>query len=223
MIVSRNALLSGYHVIKWSIMSSVEPFHQGFLHRPDEPSGDAVVLTHGAGGDCNGRLLVAVADALCAAGYFVARFDLPFRLAKRSPHPSRAGEDREALRDAAARVREIVDGRVVLGGHSYGGRQASMLVAENPTVADALLLFSYPLHPPGAPAKLRTEHLPQVTTPALFVHGTKDPFGSIEEMHAAIKLLAGPVMFREVPGAGHDLKGGKFDISDLVLKPLASL
>jgi predicted alpha/beta-hydrolase family hydrolase len=223
MILSGNALLSGYHVINWRIMASLQRFHQGFLHRPDQPSGIGVVLTHGAGGDCNGRLLVSVSDALCAAGYFVLRFDLPFRLARRSPHPSRAGEDREALREAAARMREIAGGRVVLGGHSYGGRQASMLVAEDPTAADMLLLLSYPLHPPRVPDKLRTEHLPRITTPALFVHGTKDPFGSIEEMRAAMKLLSGPAVLSEVPGAAHDLKGGKFDIGELLLKPLAAV
>jgi predicted alpha/beta-hydrolase family hydrolase len=204
-------------------MSSVEPFQHGFLHKPDAPSGDGVVLTHGAGGDCNGRLLVAVSDALCDAGFFVLRFDLPFRQARRAPHPSSAGQDREALREAAAKMRELAGGRVVLGGHSYGGRQSSMLAAEDHTVADVLLLFSYPLHPPRTPDKLRTGHLPAISTPTLFVHGTKDPFGSMEEMKAATKLLSGPVVLSEVSGAAHDLAGGKFDIANLVLKPLTGL
>jgi predicted alpha/beta-hydrolase family hydrolase len=102
-------------------------------------------------------------------------------------------------------MRQLAGGRVVLGGHSYGGRQSSMLAAEDPTVADVLLLISYPLH----------------TT--LFVHGTKDPFGSIEEMRAAIKLFRGLVALSEVPAAAHDLAGGKFDITNLVLKPLYNL
>jgi uncharacterized protein len=204
-------------------MPSVEPFHNGFLHKPDAPSGDGVVLTHGAGGDCKGRLLVTVSDALCAAGFLVLRFDLPFRQARRAPHPSRAGEDREALHEAAAIMRQLAGGRVVLGGHSYGGRQSSMLAAEDPTVADVLLLFSYPLHPPRTPDRLRTGHLPKISTPTLFVHGTKDPFGSIEEMRAAIKLFRGLVALSEVPAAAHDLAGGKFDITNLVLKPLYNL
>jgi uncharacterized protein len=112
---------------------------------------------------------------------------------------------------------------VVLGGHSYGGRQSSMLAAEDPTVADVLLLFSYPLHPPRTPDRLRTGHLPKISTPTLFVHGTKDPFGSIEEMRAAIKLFRGLVALSEVPAAAHDLAGGKFDITNLVLKPLYNL
>jgi uncharacterized protein len=208
-------------------MASVEQFHQGsvpgFLHTPDSASGDGVVLTHGAGGDCQGRLLVAVANALCENGFLVLRFDLPFRQARHAPHPSRAGLDRAALREASGIMRRLAGGRVVLGGHSYGGRQASMLVGEDPTVADVLLLFSYPLHPPRDPDNLRTEHLPKIRTPALFVHGSKDPFGSIEEMRAAVGLLRGPVVLIEVARAAHDLAGGKFDISGLVLKPLAGL
>ena len=74
-------------------------------------------------------------------------------------------------------LRGRVGGPVVLGGHSYGGRQATMLAAEEPGVAEALLLLSYPLHPPNKPAQLRTAHFPQLRTPALFVSGTKDPFG----------------------------------------------
>ncbi len=208
-------------------MPSVERFHQGsvpgFLHKPDHASGDGVVLTHGAGGDCQAHLLVAVASALCENGFLVLRFDLPFRQARHAPHPSRAGLDRAALREAAGIMRERAGGRVVLGGHSYGGRQASMLVAEDPAVADVLLLFSYPLHPPRDPDNLRTEHLPKIRTPALFVHGSKDPFGSIEEMQAAVRLLSGPVVLSEVARAAHDLAGGKFDISALVLKPLTGL
>ena len=195
----------------------------GFLHTPDSASGNGVVLTHGAGGDCQGRLLVAVADALCEKGCLVLRFDLPFRQARHAPHPSRAGLDRAALREASGIMRELTGGRVVLGGHSYGGRQASMLAAEDPTVADVLLLFSYPLHPPRDPHNIRTEHLPGIRTPALFVHGSKDPFGSMEEMQAAVRLLSGPVVLSEVTRAAHDLAGGKFDISELVLKPLKNL
>jgi uncharacterized protein len=78
-----------------------------------------------------------------------------------------------------------------LGGHSYGGRQASMLAAEEPDLAAGLLLLSYPLHPPRRPARLRTAHFPKLTTPALFVHGTRDPFGSMDEMRAAVDSSPG--------------------------------
>ena len=211
----------------------VEPFERklvrGFLHRPEAGGADGrcdgVVLAHGAGGDCGSRLLVAVADALCDAGFVVLRCDLPFR--QRRPHgppmPAHASEDRVGLRVAVESLRELAPGRVVLGGHSYGGRQSSMLAAGNPEVADALLLLSYPLHPPRRPEQLRTVHLPDVRIPALFVHGSRDPFGSPEEMESATRLIAGPVAINFVRSAGHDLASGKFNIEELLVRPLQSL
>jgi predicted alpha/beta-hydrolase family hydrolase len=106
---------------------------------------------------------------------------------------------------------------VFLGGHSYGGRQASILAVEEPELADALLLFSYPLHPPGKPNQLRTDHFPKLTIPATFVHGTQDSFGSIEEIRAALHLIPAKTELVVIEGAGHDLKRGKFDIDQLVV------
>ena len=80
-----------------------------------------------------------------------------------------------------------------------------MLAASEPGLADALLLLSYPLHPPKRPEQLRTAHFPQLRTPALFVHGTRDGFGSIEEMTQALKLIPGKKELRPVSGAGHEL------------------
>lgn len=96
-----------------------------------------------------------------------------------------------------------------LGGLSYGGRQTTLLAAEDATVADGLLLLSYPLHPPGRPEQLRTAHLPSLKMPALFVHGTKDPFGAVEEMQAALKLIPAATALVVVEGAGHDLGYGR--------------
>src|SRR6266481_4065636 len=132
----------------------IEPFSEeqlrGFLHHPDQPSGDAIALAHGAGSNCQAPLLVAVAKEFAAAGFTVLRCDLPFRQARPSgpPSPGGAAADREGLRAAADALRKIAGGRVFLGGHSYGGRQASMLAASDPDVAEGLLLMSYPLHPP---------------------------------------------------------------------------
>jgi len=92
-----------------------------------------------------------------------------------------------------------------LGGHSYGGRQSSMLCAEEADLVDGVLLLSYPLHPPRNPAQLRTQHLPNLQTPTLFVQGTRDPFGSVEEMEAALSLIPGKSLLLRVDGAGHDL------------------
>lgn len=183
------------------------------------------MLAHGAGSDSKSRLLVVVAEALCGVGFVVLRYDLPFRQVRPHgpPMPGHSVRDRAGLRSAVDFVRESAARRIVMGGHSYGGRQASMLAAEQPDVCDALLLLSYPLHPPRKPEQLRTEHLPGVRIPALFVHGARDPFGSPEELEAAIRLLAGPAVLNLVPGAGHDLNSGKFDVPGLVVEPLLRL
>src|SRR5579862_5816332 len=102
---------------------------RGFLHRPSGGGSDGLVLTHGAGANCNAPLLVALADAFSLSGLTVLRCDLPFRQARPSGPPPRgsAERDQQGLRAAVAAMRRAVPGRVYLGGHSYGGRQASML------------------------------------------------------------------------------------------------
>src|SRR5688500_6220673 len=127
------------------------PTVRGVLHRPASPARDGLVLTHGAGGNCGAPLLVALGDAFAAAGVTVLRCDLPYRQArpKGPPFPSGAARDRDGLRQAVRELRWILPGRVFVGGQSYGGRQASMLAADEPGLADGLLLLSYPLHPPG--------------------------------------------------------------------------
>jgi predicted alpha/beta-hydrolase family hydrolase len=100
----------------------------------------------------------------------------------------------------------LVTGRVFLGGHSYGGRQATMLAASEPGLVTGLLLMSYPLHPPRKPEQLRTQHFPNLRTPALFVHGARDPFGSENEMEKARKLIPARTQLLAIDGAGHDLK-----------------
>ena len=192
---------------------SADPAVRGFLHQPAQANGDALALTHGAGANCQSKLLTSLASAFAGAGFLVLRFDLPFRQSRPHgpPFPAMAPRDREGLRRAAAILREKVPGRVFLGGHSYGGRQATLLAAEQPEVAAGLLLLSYPLHPPRKPLELRTAHFPQLRTPALFVHGSRDPFGSHEEMRAALQLLPERNKLLEIEGAGHDLVGKKPD------------
>jgi len=187
--------------------ASADPLVRGFLHRPAKPLQDALVLTHGAGGNCKGPLLVALAETFANAGIAVLRCDLPFRQVRSfgPPRPGNAAKDRQGLKNAVAALRKMVPGRVFLGGHSYGGRQASMLCAEEPGVANGLLLSSYPLHPPGKPDQLRTQHLPKLAMPALFVQGTRDPFGSIAEMESALKLIPSRTLLLKVDGVGHDL------------------
>jgi uncharacterized protein len=186
--------------------SAGEPPVRGFLHRPETAPLHALILTHGAGANCESVLLVAMAQAFCAAGLTVLRCDLTFR--QRRPHGPPLGtakEDQAGLRRAVELLHEAVPGRVVLGGHSYGGRMASMLAAEDSSLCDGLLLLSYPLHPPRNPTQLRTAHFSNLLTPTLFVHGARDSFASEEEMQAALELIPGRTKLLEVEGAGHEL------------------
>src|SRR5438874_4326486 len=201
--------------------TSCDPPVHGFLHRPESPTGDGLVVTHGAGGNAQSGLLQAMAHAFAGSGFTVLRCDLPFRQFRHfgPPRPGDATRDRQGLRNAVPVMRKIATGRVFLGGQSYGGRQASMLLAEE-KLADGLLLLSYPLHPPGHPEKLRIEHLPKLQVPTLFIHGTRDPFGSIEAIESARKLIQAKTFLLPVEGAGHDLgfkgKAKREDLPELV-------
>jgi hypothetical protein len=185
----------------------VDPAVRGFLHSPANPNGDALILTHGAGSNCTAPLLVALSETFANHGYVVLRCDLPYRQERRvgPPFPGKSERDRAGLRNAVAVVRKKVAGQIFLGGHSYGGRQATMLCASEPGMVSGLLLLSYPLHPPRKPEQLRIQHLPDLRTPILFVHGTRDPFGSKEEMTNALKLIPAKTELMIVEGAGHDL------------------
>jgi predicted alpha/beta-hydrolase family hydrolase len=206
---------------------TVDPFVCGFLHRPSKSNGQGLVLTHGAGSNCKAPLLIALANSFSDAGFIVLRCDLPFRQDRPygPPSPHDGKRDRAGLKNAVNVLKNLAGGPVFLGGHSYGGRQASMLCAEapegEPDQVPGLLLMSYPLHPPRKPAQLRTQHFFHLRTPALFVQGTRDPFGSIEEVEQAIKLIPAKTKLVTVEGAGHDLgfkgKAKKEELPALVL------
>jgi predicted alpha/beta-hydrolase family hydrolase len=194
-----------------------EPCVRGYLHTPETSNRVGLVLAHGAGSNAQAPLLVALAEVFADAGFTVLRCDLPYRQTRSfgPPGPGDAARDRAGLRNAVEAMREIALGKVFLGGHSYGGRQASMLCAElskeEPDLAAGLLLLSYPLHPPRKPEQQRTQHLPDLRTPALFVSGTRDPFGTIAELERALLMIPGKTVLMQVEGAGHDLgfKGKK--------------
>ncbi len=187
--------------------NAVDPRVRGFFHIPETANGDGLVLTHGAGSNAQAPLLVALAETFSAAGVTVLRCDLPYRQARSfgPPGPGDAARDRAGLRNALAAMRKMISGRLFLAGHSYGGRQSSMLCAEEPNLVTALLLLSYPLHPPRKPEQQRTQHLPDLRTPTLFAQGTRDPFGSIAEMEQALKMIPAKTKLLPVEGAGHDL------------------
>ncbi|MGA8909706.1 MAG: alpha/beta fold hydrolase [Acidobacteriaceae bacterium] len=188
--------------------SGAEPV-RGFLHPAASASADALVLTHGAGANCQAPLLVALADAFAASGTTVLRCDLPFRQAKPQGPPMRTAErDQAGLKAAVQAMRRQTQAhRIFLAGHSYGGRMASMLAAREPDLVEALLLLSYPLHPPKAPQQMRTQHFPSLETPALFVSGTRDGFGTIAELGAALRLIPARTRLLPVESAGHELIG----------------
>ncbi|MFW0874033.1 alpha/beta fold hydrolase [Rhodococcoides corynebacterioides] len=179
------------------------------VHEPDGNPTAVVVLAHGAGSDKNAPVLVAVATALAERGLRVVRMTLPFRQQRPTGPPNRAGAAADRAGIAAvvewAGMRDRRRPTVIVGGHSYGGRQASMLVAENPSVADGLLLLSYPLHPPRKPEVLRVDHFPAIAVPTVVVHGSKDPFATSEELVREMRRIPASVRVVTVEGAGHDL------------------
>jgi predicted alpha/beta-hydrolase family hydrolase len=164
-----------------------------------------VVLFPGAGSSADHASLLAIERAL--APLPAVRVDFPYRRAGRKA-PDRAPVlvacVVEAVQALAARLGVGTD-RLVIGGRSMGGRMCSMAVAAGLPVA-GLVLISYPLHPPGKPAQLRTAHLPAVSCPCLFVSGTRDSFGTPDELRSAHALVGGAVEAVWVEGGGHDLK-----------------
>jgi hypothetical protein len=165
-----------------------------------------MLLTPGAGSDRNHPSLVDIEKAV--APMPVERHDFPYRRAGRKA-PDRAPVLIADVVDAAqAFVKEagFKPKALVLGGRSMGGRICSMAVADGLPAA-GLVLISYPLHPPGKPDNLRIEHLPKIDVPCLFVSGTRDAFGTPDELAEHIAAVNGPVTHVRVEGAGHDLKG----------------
>jgi predicted alpha/beta-hydrolase family hydrolase len=156
----------------------------------------ALLLTPGASADRNHSTLRAIEAAV--APMPVARVDLPTR-------PVGAIE---RIREEAAALLTVSGKKpksLALGGRSFGGRMCSMAVAEG-LPASALVLVSYPLHPPGKPDNLRVEHFPSLDVPCLFVSGTKDAFAAPDELERQAKAIPGPVTHVWIEGGGHGLK-----------------
>ena len=174
-------------------------------HRPAGDPAGVLLLTHGAGGSRDSPLLVHICDEWAGRGFLALRYNLPYRRRRpKGPPSGSATADRAGVAEAIATARALAHGPLIVGGHSYGGRLTSMAVADG-AVVDGLRLFSYPLHPPGKPDRLRTEHFDSIHAPTVFTHGTRDPFGSIDELRAAATLIPAPVEIVEITGARHDL------------------
>ncbi|MBN2624873.1 MAG: dienelactone hydrolase [Acidimicrobiales bacterium] len=189
-----------------------------------------LLLFPGAGTGCDHPSLVAietaVADASAPTGdrLPVVRADFPYRRAGRKA-PDRAPKLIACVRDEAealARSAGIAPSAVALGGRSMGGRMCSMAVAEGLPAA-ALVLVAYPLHPPGKPDKLRIDHFPAIDVPCLFVSGTRDPFGTPDELESHTAAIAGPVTHAWVDGGRHELKGADDQVAAIVRDWLTAL
>ncbi len=197
----------------------------GIAHEPDGPAAGTVLLTHGAGGSRESPMLVRICDEWARRGWLAVRYNLPYRRRRpKGPPSGSAKADQAGIVEAVDWAHGLGHGPVLAGGHSYGGRMTSMVVAEGLAV-DVLTLFSYPLHPPGKPDRARTEHLPAITVPTVFTHGTSDPFGTIDELRAAATLVGGATEIVEITGARHDLGSKTLDVPalavDAALRPLA--
>jgi uncharacterized protein len=185
------------------------------------------LLFPGAGSSRTQPALVAVDRALVAMfgdEFAVVRADFPYRREGRRA-PDRALKLIACVRDEAAALAEsagVAPERIVLGGRSMGGRMCSMAVAEGLPAA-GLVLVSYPLHPPGRPDKLRVEHLPDIAVPCLFVSGTRDPFGSPDELESHTAAIQGPVTHVWIEGGRHELKGADARAADAVAAWFATI
>jgi predicted alpha/beta-hydrolase family hydrolase len=190
----------------------------GIAHQPDGRPKGTVVLTHGAGGSREAVLLRKICDEWARRGWLAVRYNLPYRRRRpKGPPSGSAATDQAGVVDAIELVAALAAGPVIAGGHSYGGRMTSMAVADGTARVDALTLFSYPLHPPGKPEKLRTEHLPLIGKPTVFTHGTSDPFGSIDELRTAAALITAATEVVEITGARHDLGSKTLDVPALAV------
>jgi predicted alpha/beta-hydrolase family hydrolase len=177
----------------------------------------ALILTPGASAGREQSALVAIDDALTPEGVQVERIDFPYRLAGRRA-PDRQPVLGATVVTASTRVAgdlAVAQDQIALGGRSMGGRMCSIAVAEGLPAA-ALVLVSYPLHPPGKPDKLRVEHLGAIKVPCLFVSGTRDQFGTPEELESATAAIAGPVTHVFVEGGDHGLRRHDREVAEIV-------
>lgn len=149
----------------------------------DGPDNGAVtfIFAHGAGGPMNSTFMTRVARSLGENGIRVVRFEFPYMRARREGKKGGAPDRQPVLLESwRETIRNISAPRVFIGGKSLGGRMASMVADE--MGVHGLVCFGYPFHPPGNPARLRVEHLRTLRTPTLILQGTRDPFGSAEEV-----------------------------------------
>jgi len=176
------------------------------VHRPGRPRGPAFLLAHGAGGSLDTPGLVALCEVLADLGHLAVRFNLPYREAgRRTPPRADLATDGLAAIARAAKVGLAPRRRWVLGGKSYGGRVASLAVADGLPAA-GLLFYGYPLHPPGRPERLRADHWAALSVPGLFLQGDRDPFCDLALLRHHGRRWAGRLTVDIVTGGDHSLR-----------------
>lgn len=167
-----------------------------FLFDGSETATLTIALAHGAGAPMDSPFMSFFAEGLAAQGFRVARFEFPYMAARRREGARRPADRPNLLLDAWQSVIDRLDPeRLVIGGKSLGGRMASMIA--DVAGVRGLVCLGYPLHPPGKPERLRIAHLRELRTPALFLQGTRDPFGGREEIDRAPLSAAIRVHFLE--------------------------
>ena len=182
----------------------------------------AALFFPGAGSSSSHPSLVAIEQAL--APLPVARRDFYYRREGRKA-PDRPPKLLACVQEEAAAFAQdtgVAPHRIVYGGRSMGGRICSIAVADGLPAA-ALVLICYPLHPPGKPENLRIEHFPRLQLPCLFISGTKDAFGTPDELTHHTKAIPGPVTHVWAEGKGHDLKGMDQFLADTVATWVSAL
>jgi predicted alpha/beta-hydrolase family hydrolase len=173
-----------------------------------EPAGLTLILGHGAGANQSSAFMVSFAAALAARGIDAVTFNFAYtENGRRLPDPKDKLEAcYRAVIDAVRGHGEIGGNRLAIGGKSMGGRIASQVAAAGVRDLAGLVFLGYPLHPPGKPDQLRAKHLPDITAPMLFVQGSRDAFGTPDELRPILKTLAAPVELYLVDGADHSFK-----------------
>jgi uncharacterized protein len=175
-----------------------------------------LLLTPGAGAGRDQPALIAVDEAVTGRGVVVERMEFPGRTAgRRRPDPPEVCiESVRMSTSALAKRLGVPTSAVAVGGRSMGGRMCSMAVSEGLAVA-ALVLISYPLHPAGAPERLRTGHFPSLNVPCLFVSGRRDALGSPDELERETAAIPGPVTLVFLDG-DHSLRRRDAEVADIV-------
>lgn len=167
-----------------------------------------LILGHGAGANQSSGFLRMFGSGLAERGVDVVTFNFLYtEQGRKIPDPAARLEScYRAVIDATLKHKKLKGNRLVIGGKSMGGRIASQVAAQHGEHLDGLVFLGYPLHPPGRPEKLRSEHLPKIKAPMLFVQGSRDAFGTKEEIAATIKKLKMPATLYPVEGGDHSLK-----------------